>query len=493
MKTHKGLLLGLLALAQFMVVLDSSIVNVALPAIYRGLHFSTVNLQWVVTAYTLCFGGFLLFGGRMADLFGRRRTFLAGLFAFTIGSMIVGSSQNEAMMIIARGFQGLAAAFMSPAALSIILTEFSEGGDRNRALGVWSAVAAGGAAAGLLFGGILTQYLGWRWDFFVNVPVGLFVGLMALRFVPEHGSQVDHNDLDLPGAVTVTGGLMALVFGITKAPVWGWTATGTLLCLGAAVLLLVAFVFNESRSKHPLMPLSIFRIRNLSGANLTQLPITAAMFSLFFFISLYVQNILGYDPVRTGISFLPVTVIIGVTATVAARYIARIGYKPFMVVAPLIIATGLFMLSHIAVGGTYLHSVLPGVAVMAFGVGMSFVAISIAATSGVPRHESGLASGLLNTAQQIGGALGLAILSGVASSRTTSLLTGAGASAKSPLVAATATVGGFQWALVVGASFAVAAAVVAFVFIKPQPNGPKDAVAVGAEAETAAEVPALGL
>jgi EmrB/QacA subfamily drug resistance transporter len=489
MKNNKGVLLAILALAQFMVVLDASVVNVALPAIYKALHFSVSNLQWVVTAYTLAFGGFLLFGGRAADLFGRRRTFLAGLMAFTIGSVIVGASQNETWMIIARGFQGLSAAFMSPAALSIVLSEFTEGGERNRALGVWSAVAAGGAAAGLLFGGILTQYFGWRWNFFVNVPVGIFVTIMSLRYVPEHGSTVDHNDLDLPGAVLVTGGLMALVYGITKAPSYGWGSGKTLAWLGAAVIMLGLFIFNESRSKHPLMPLSIFRIRNLAGADLTQLPITAAMFSLFFFISLYVQNILGFSPVKTGISFLPVTIVIGITATVTSWFIARIGYKPFMVIAPLFIAAGLFWLSHIPVGGSYFKDVLPGILVMAFGVGMSFVAISVAATAGVPQKDSGLASGLLNTAQQIGGALGLAILSGVAASRTTALMADVGAAARYPVIVANATVGGFQWALIVGASFALGAAVVALVLIR-QESAPGVAQA---EQPQTTDVPALGV
>jgi EmrB/QacA subfamily drug resistance transporter len=473
MKTNKGLILTLLALAQFMVVLDSSIVNVALPAILKGLKFSTENLQWIVTAYTLAFGGFLLFGGRMADLFGRRRTFLIGLISFTVSSMIVGASQNEAMMIIARGLQGLSAAFMSPAALSIILTEFKEGTERNKALGVWSAVAAGGAAAGLLFGGILTQYLGWRWDFFVNVPIGVVVTLLALRFVPEHGSTADHNDLDLPGAVLVTSGLMALVYGLTKAPTWGWTSGASLSWLGASAALLWLFVRNEQLSKHPLMPLSIFRIRNLSGANLAQLPITAAMFSMFFFISLYVQNILGYSPVKTGVSFLPVTVIIGLTATVTARLIVKVGFKPFMVVAPLFIATGLFMLSHITVGGSYLTGVLPGVSVLAFGVGMSFVAISIAATSGVPQNESGLASGLLNTAQQIGGALGLSILAGVASSKSKEAIVAAGVRVPTPSIIAHATVVGFQNALLVGTTFALTASVISLIVIKQRKAEPK--------------------
>jgi EmrB/QacA subfamily drug resistance transporter len=273
MKTvHKGLILAILAIAQFMVVLDASIVNVALPSIMKSLNFSPENLQWIVTAYTLSFGGFLLFGGRAADLFGRRKIFLIGLVGFTLASMFVGLAQNEVMMIVGRAIQGLAAAFMSPAALSIVLTEFKEGPERNKALGVWSAVAAGGAAAGLLLGGFLTQYLGWEWDFFINVPVGIVLAILAIKYVPLHESTADHKHLDLPGAVLVTGGLMTLVYAFSKAPEWGWSSATTIWSLIAAVVILAAFVFNESRSKHPLMPLSIFKIRNLSGANLTQLP-----------------------------------------------------------------------------------------------------------------------------------------------------------------------------------------------------------------------------
>ena len=466
MKVHKGLILAVLAIAQFMVVLDASIVNVALPAISKGLHFSASNLQWIVTAYTLAFGGFLLFGGRMADIFGRRRTFLIGLVAFTIGSMIVGVSQNETMMIGARAVQGLAAAFMSPAALSIVLTEFREGKDRNRALGVWSAVAAGGGAAGLLLGGLLTQYFGWRWDFFVNVPVGALLTILAVRYVPEHASTSDHRVLDLPGAVLVTGGLMSLVYGLSQSPTWGWGTAQSDSWLAVAGALLALFVFNESRSKHPLVPLGIFKIRNLSGANLTQLPITAAMFSMFFFISLYLQNVLGYSPLQTGFSFLPFTVIVALTATNASRFIAKIGYKPFMVVAPLFIASGLLLLSTLRVDSLYWYPVLPGIMLIAFGAGMSFVSISIAATSGVKHRDSGLASGLLNTAQQIGGALGLAILSGVAASTIKSTLVRDGVTAAQPAVVAAATVLGYHAALIIGAFFAVAASLIAFVVIQ---------------------------
>ncbi len=479
-ETSKSLLLALLALAQFMVILDASVVNVALPAIQRTLHFSVGNLQWVVTAYTLAFGGFLLLGGRAADLYGRRRTFMMGLIGFTLGSMAVGLSQSSSFIIVARGFQGLSAAFMSPAALSIVLYTFREGGERNRALGVWASVAAGGAAAGVLLGGILTQYLNWRWNFFINVPVGIFVGISALRLVPAHASEADHNDLDLPGAVLVTGGLMTLVYALTKAPSWGWGSHTALEWLGAAVLLLAAFVVNEGFSKHPLMPLRVFGIRNLSGANLTQLPITASLFSMFFFVSLYVQTILGYDPVRSGLGFLPVTIIIAITATGASRLVARIGYKPFMVIAPLFMAAGLYMLGGTSVHGSYIHDVFPGLALIAFGAGMTFVSISIAATSGVAPQDSGLASGLLNTAQQVGGSLGLAILSGIAASKTAaSLATVHGKPTHDAI--AQASVAGFHGAFHVGVWFALGASVIAFVMIKQRRGEPQTAEAVGPE------------
>jgi EmrB/QacA subfamily drug resistance transporter len=462
MKTvHKGAILAILALAQFMVVLDASIVNVALPAIMKSLSFSPENLQWIVTAYTLSFGGFLLFGGRAADLFGRRKIFLIGLIAFTLSSMFVGLAQNEVMMIIGRAVQGLAAAFMSPAALSIVLTEFKEGTERNKALGVWSAVAAGGAAAGLLLGGFLTQYFGWEWDFFINVPVGIVLAILAYKYVPLHKSIADHRHLDLPGAVLVTGGLMTLVFAISKAPEWGWGSATTIWSLIAAVVLLIAFVFNESRSKHPLMPLSIFKIRNLSGANLTQLPVTAAMFSMFFFISLYAQEVLEFTPLQTGLAFLPFTIVIALVSTNISRFFVKLGYKPFMVAGPIFIAIALFILSHITVDGNYFTQVLPGIALLAFGASMCFVSITVAATSGVPQHESGLASGLLNTAQQIGGALGLAILSGIAATTTTNVLADGTAKTINE-----ATVSGFSSALLVGMFFAIGASLIALIVIR---------------------------
>lgn len=464
-QSFKWGLLGLLALAQFMVVLDASIVNVALPAIQQALHFSVANLQWVITAYTLTFGGFLLLGGRAADLYGRRRMFVVGVAGFTLASLLVGLASNSGLMIVMRAFQGLFAALMSPAALSIVLTSFKEGEDRNKALGIWGAVAAGGAAAGVLFGGILTEYTNWRWNFFVNVPVGIFVALMAMKVVPKHAREVAHNDLDLPGAVSVTSALVLLVFTLTKAPAWGWMSGSTLGLLAAVVALLVGFVWNESRSEHPLVPLSIFKIRNVVGADLMMMPMYAAMMSMFFFISLYIQIFMKSSPVVTGLSFLPVTFVIGIVATTISSKIPKFGYKRILMIAPLITGAGIFYLSRIPVHGHYWTDVLPGLVLVALGMGAAFVTATIAATAGVPGKEAGLASGLLNTSQQVGGALGLAVLSGVAAAHTTNVLKSLD-HAPSMLDLATSTLSGWHLAFAAGAAFAVVASLIASFIIK---------------------------
>lgn len=468
-ETSHWLILILLALAQFMVILDVSIVNVALPAIQHAFHMSQANLQWIVTAYALTFGGFLLLGGRNADLFGRRRTFLAGVVVFTLASLGSGLSQSGNMLIIMRAIQGLAGAYMSPAALSIVLVTYREGHERNVALSVWGAVAAGGAAVGVLAGGIITQYLTWRWNFFVNVPVGILVVIAALRILDKHESKAEHNSLDLPGAISVTGGLMMLVYGLVKAPVEGWTSSGSLWHFGIALALLAFFIYNENRAKHPLMPLGIFRIRNLSGANSLQLFMAAGMFSVFFFSTLYLQEVLGYTPIKTGLSFLIVPVIIALVATNIPRLIQRIGYKPILVVAPLVVSSGLFWLSHIPVNGTFWGNVAPGLALMALGMGATFVSVTIAATSGVPRHESGLASGILNTAQQIGGALGLSVLTGIATSSSLRHIQSLHLHvAPSREVMAAATVHGFHDGFLIGSTFGIAASLIAIFVLKTQ-------------------------
>ena len=466
-ETHWSILV-ILALAQFMVVLDVSIVNVALPAIQSAFHLSTTSLQWIITAYTLMFGGCLLLGGRAADLYGRRRVFMIGTILFATASLVDALAQTGSMLIISRGVQGLSGALMSPAALSIVLVTYREGHGRNRALAVWGAVASGGAAVGVLLGGIITQYLGWRWNFIINVPIGILVVLAAWHLVPRHDAEEGHkNGLDLPGAVFVTSALMLLVYGLVEAPTHGWTAHSTLGFLGGAAVLMVAFIVNELNAKHPLIPFTIFKIRNVVGADLTMLAVAGALFSVFFFCSLYLQTILGYSPVKTGLAFLAVPIAIAIVATNVPRVIQKIGFKPLLVVGPLVTASGLFLLAHVPVHGSYLHHVLPGLILMGLGMGATFVSAIIAATGGVPPQQSGLASGLLNTSQQVGGSLGLAVLSGVAASVTTRYLTthfatGPGAS----LVKATAAVQGYHAGFYTAMAFAIAASLIAFVVIK---------------------------
>lgn len=459
----------LLALAQFMVVLDVSIVNVALPAIQKAFHMNEDSLQWIVTMYALTFGGFLLLGGRCADLFGRRKTFLAGVILFTLASLADGLAQSGGMIIAFRGVQGLAAAFMSPAALSIILVTYREGHERNVALSVWGAVASGGAAVGVLAGGIITQYLSWRWNFFVNVPVGIFVVITALRILDKHESSLEHNELDAPGAILATGGLMSLVYALVRAPIDGWTGHTPLIFFAIAIIALVLFVRNENRVEHPLVPMKIFRIRNLAGADLMMLFMASGLFSVFFFTTLYMQEILGYTPVKTGVSFLVVPIAIAITATNVPRAIKRIGYKPILMVAPLVVSAGLFWVSHIPVNGTYWGDVAPGLILMGLGMGATFVSVTIAATSGVPKHESGLASGLLNTSQQVGGALGLAVLTGIATSSTTRYLQNMNLLLPPTRAQqAAATVHGFHDGYLIASMFGIAAALVATLIIRQQ-------------------------
>ena len=467
------LILIVLALAQFMVVLDVSVVNVALPAIQRAFHMTESNLQWVVTAYTLAFGGFLLLGGRAADLYGRRKLFMIGTAVFGLASLLDGMSQSGTMLMALRAAQGLAAALMSPAALSIVLVTYREGHERNTALAVWGAVASGGAAAGMLLGGVITQYLGWRWIFFINVPVAVLVSVAAWRLVPAHDSEETHNELDLPGAISITSALMLLVYGLVEAPSHGWTAHSTLAYFTMSVALFVYFVMNEQRAKHPLVPFRIFRIRNVTAADLIQMPIIAGMYSTFFFTSLYTQTILGYSPVRTGLSFLVIPVMIAIAATNVPRLVKRVGFKPILMVAPLITAGSLFWLSHVRVQGTYLHDLLPGFIFMGLGMGATFVAITIAATSGVEGRESGLASGLLNTAQQIGGALGLAVLTGVATSAATRYVKHL-KTAPNKLTPLAAQVHGFHIAFYVATGFLIAASFLATVLLKQKKVSAKD-------------------
>jgi EmrB/QacA subfamily drug resistance transporter len=471
-KNHWWILI-VLALEQFIVVLDSSIVNVALPAIEAAFHLKQANLQWVVTAYTLAFGGFLLLGGRAADLYGRRRLFMIGTAIFGVASLIDGLAQSGGMLIALRAAQGLAAALMSPAALSIVLVTYREGHERNTALSVWGAVASGGAAAGVLLGGVITEYLGWRWNFFINVPIAIAVIIAAWRLVPSHESEETHNELDLPGAISITGALMLLVYALVEAPTHGWTAHSTIGYFIVSALLLGYFVMNEQRSKHPLVPFGIFRIRNLTAANLIQMPIIAGMFSAFFFTSLYAQTVLGYSPVQTGLCFLAVPISIAISAINTPRLVKKVGFKPILMVAPLITATALFWLAHIRVQGNYVHDLLPAFILMGLGMGATFISITIAATSGVKGRESGLASGLLNTAQQVGGAIGLAILTGISTSAAVRYVKNLD-TVPNKLTGATAAVHGFHAAFYVACGFMVGAAILATVLVKQQKVSKED-------------------
>lgn len=471
---NKWIVLALLASAQFMVVLDIAIVNVALPSIAKDLNFASGDLQWVITAYTLTFGGFLLLGGRMADIYGRRKIFIWSVTAFALASLLCGIAQSDTQLILARALQGLAGAIMSPAALSIVLTAFAEGKDRDKAMGVWAAVSAGGAAVGVLLGGVLTQYLNWRWNFFVNVPVGVIVILVAARLLPHHiGEENVKLKLDLPGAILATAGLMSLVYGLSRAPAQGWDSGAVWGFIIGGLALFVAFLLNERRTTQPLMPLSLFKIRSVLGANLAFLAIACTLFSMFFFLTLYIQTVLGYSPVKTGVSFLPVTFIIGITSAIIANLVSKIGYKPPMVAGPLVLAAGLFILSiTMEVGGDYWHNVFPGLAVCALGMGLTFVSGTLAATAGVPKHLSGIASGVLNTSQQVGGALGLAILSAVAFSTVKADL----AAQTAPL---TAQVNGYTSGLQVGIGLAILGSIAVALLVKNQKVDAKEAMKAG--------------
>ncbi|MEA2212723.1 MAG: hypothetical protein QOF83_2671 [Solirubrobacteraceae bacterium] len=425
-KVNPWLVLVIACLAQFMVVLDATVVNIALPSVQHGLHFSAANLQWVVNAYTLIFGGFLLLGGRAADLLGRKRLFVAGVILFSAASLLNGVAQSSGMLIVGRGLQGLGGALVSPAALSIVTTTFSDGEQRTRALGVWSAIAASGAAVGLLVGGVLTQVASWRWVFFVNVPVGIATVALAVRYVAESRVDVEHRSYDIAGAFTVTGGLVVLVYAIVKAQVYGW-GSGRTLGLGAVALaLLAAFLVIEARSKAPLMRLSIFRIRTLSVADTTLLLVASGMFGMFFFASLYVQEILGYSPLKAGLAFLPVSAGIMVGAGIAQQLIKRLGVRRVSIAGISLATLGMLVLTQLPVHGSYAGDLLVGLLPMSIGMGLTFVPITLLGTSGVTADDSGLASGLFNTAQQVGGSLGLAILASLAASQTSSVLHASG-------------------------------------------------------------------
>ena len=440
-QTNPWVVLVLICLAQFMVVLDATIVNVALPSIQKDLHLSEANLQWIVNAYTLVFGGFLLLGGRAGDLLGRKRLFLIGLVIFTAASLLDGLATSEGMLIGSRALQGLGAALISPAALSIIATTFEEGAERAKALGVWAAIAIGGSAVGLILGGVLTQYFSWPWIFYVNVPVGIAGFLLSLRLVPESRDAHAHRSYDLAGAVAVTGGLMSLVYAIVDAQTAGWGSTKTIGFFVLAVALLTGFVFVELRAKAPLVRLSIFRIRSLLTANLVMFLAMSGMFAMFFFNTIYIQHVLGYGPLKAGLAFLPFTAGIMISAGLASQFAPRVGVRLVAAVGMVLSAVGMLLLTQLPVHGSYTANVLPSILVSSLGMGAVFMPLTLIATTGLADHDQGLASGLFNTSQQVGGALGLAVLSTIAASETSSSVNPGSVNA---------LVNGFHWAFAGG-------------------------------------------
>jgi EmrB/QacA subfamily drug resistance transporter len=469
----------LLCAAQFMVVLDGSIVNVALPSIKTALHFSQASLPWVVNAYTLTFGGFLLLGGRAADLLGRRRVFMVGLVVFSAASLAGGLAQSEGWLIVARGVQGLGAAILSPATLSIITTTFTEGGERNKALGIWGALAGGGAAAGVLLGGVLTTGIGWRWVLFVNVPIGALALTLVPLLIAESRSPERHTGYDVAGAVSITGGLMLLVYTLVKTSGWGWGSSRTVALLAVSVALIAGFVLIESRARSPLMPLRILRNRSVASADAVGLLVGAALLSMFFFLSLYLQQVLHYSALRTGVSYLPLAVGIIIASGLASGLTTRIGAKPVLVTGLVAIAGGMVWFSNLPIHGKYVSDVLPPSLIVALGLGFSFVPLTILAVSGTTEDDAGLASGLINTANQVGAAIGLAVLATIATTRTDHLLRAAHGSHSALSGALT---DGFSRAFIVGAGFAVLGVVLALLFVQNgRPAESSEKVSVAAE------------
>ena len=473
-EVNPWLVLVLVCMAQFMVILDATIVNVALPSIQRDLEMSDADLQWIVNAYTLVFGGFLLLGGRAGDLVGRKRIFLVGVVIFSAASLLNGLAPNSEFLIVARGLQGLGGALIAPAALSIITTTFEEGPARNKAMSVWAAIAVGGAAAGLLLGGILVDAFSWPWIFFVNVPVGVAVFLAALRYVPESKDVRAHKAFDVAGAVTVTAGLVIVVYAIVKAQEKGWASAHTILVGGTALLLLAAFLVIERRSIEPLVRLSIFRVRTVRAANVAMFFVASGLFAMFFFNTLYVQRVLGYSPLEAGLAFLPFTAGVIVGAGLSQGLVAKVGARELPLIGSTMAIAGMLLFTRLQPGGEYVTDLLPGIILASIGMGLTFVPITLIATSGIPGEDAGLASGLYNTSQQVGGALGLAILSTLAVNATEDTLVDIGAAEPTPDQQAQALVDGFHVAYFGSAALIAVAAVLLFLLLSR-----RDVVAIG--------------
>jgi EmrB/QacA subfamily drug resistance transporter len=462
MQRRRWRALILLSVAQFMVVLDASIVNVALPTIGHALSFSQSNLPWILNAYVLTFGGFLLLGGRMADLLGRRKVFISGLLLFAAASLVGGFAQSEGWLIAARAVQGLGGALLSPAALSIITTTFRDGAERNTALGVWGAVAGSAGAVGVLLGGVLTQWAGWEWVLWVNVPIGLAAAAIAPSLIGESRSESATRSFDVAGAISVTAGLSLLAYALLDTNSAGW-GSRTIGLIAVSAALIGAFVVIELRSLAPLVPFSIFRFRSLTGANVVGMLLGASLFSMFLFLTLYMQQVLGYSAIKTGFSYLPLALTIIFTAGLASQLVTRIGFKPVLMTGMASLTAGLIWFGQVSVGGSYLGDLLGPSLFAGAGLGLAFVPITIAAVAGIEEREAGLASGLINTSQQIGGALGLAVLATIADSRTNHLIAAAHGN-RAEL--AQALTDGFQSAFLVGSGFAALGFALAFVLIR---------------------------
>jgi EmrB/QacA subfamily drug resistance transporter len=472
-EVNPWLVLVLVCMAQFMVILDATIVNVALPSIQEDLDISEADLQWIVNAYTLVFGGFLLLGGRAGDLVGRKRVFLVGVVIFTVASLLNGLAPNAELLILFRGLQGLGAALIAPAALSIITTTFAEGAERTKAMGVWAAIAVGGGAVGLVLGGILTTSLSWPWIFYVNVPVGIAVFLVSMRYVPESKDEKAHKSFDLAGAVTVTLGLIVLVYAIVEAEEKGWTSLHTIGFGAFAIALLVAFVLIELRSTEPLVRMSIFRVPTVRAANTTMFLVAAGLFAMFFFNTLYVQRVLGYTALEAGLAFLPFTAGIIVGAGLSQQLVPKLGAREVPIIGMVLAIAGMLLFLRLQPGGDYVVDLLPGIMLASVGMGLTFVPVTLIATSGIPGDDAGLASGLYNTSQQVGGSIGLAILSTLAASTTESTLADVGG-APQPADEAQALVDGFHVAYI-GSAALIAAGLLAMLLLLKR----EDVVAVG--------------
>jgi EmrB/QacA subfamily drug resistance transporter len=463
---RRWIALAVIVAAQFMVVLDVAIVNVALPTIKTDLHFSQENLQWVVTAYSILFGGVLLLGGRMADIIGRRRLFMAGLALFTASSLLDGLAWSEGSLIAFRALQGLGAALVSPAALSILMTTFQEGRERNLALGIWGAVSGSGGAAGVLLGGALTSALSWSWVFFINVPVGIAVIALAPRLLAESRADLTHRHFDLPGAASITGGLMLLVYAMTRAVQHGWGSTGTVVLLAVSGALIAGFVAIEFRSKAPLLPMRMFRLRTLTGSNVAGLLMGAAIFSQFFLLTLYMQQVLHYSAIQTGVAYVALTLTIVVFANVAQAVALKIGLRTPLVGGLLLTAVGLVLYARLPVDGHYFWDLFPAFLVTGLGMAFAFIPMTIGALAGVSHADAGVASGLINTTQQIGGAIGTAAVTTIAATATANWLTAHPGVATAGGAALTH---GFSTAFYVLAAIAAAGAVISAILVESHP------------------------